>query len=364
MENVKSKKFGPSMNGVLRQCFVSVSAVIAAILLGMVLILLMGQNPIVAFGALLEGAFGSANSFAETLVKVTPLLFTGMSYALANRCGLTNLGMEGQMYMGALTAAAVGIYVDVPAVLHIPLCILAGFVGGGLWGLLAGWLKVQFGASEIITTVMLNTIAIYFIEFMVTDPARMMEPGGVSGQSNPLLESARLDILLPNTRAHWGIIVGLVCVVLFWLFLWRSKKGYEVRVSGFNMQAAAYSGINTSRNILLVMLLSGGVAGLAGACEVMGVQGRLYALFSPGYGYDGIAVALIGLNSPLGIVFGALLFGAFRAGGNRMQMKAYVPFSIVEVIQAIVIIAVVASQMLLEIWNERQLKYQSKQQEA
>ena len=210
------------------------------------------------------------------------------------------------MYMGALTAAAVGIYVDVPAVLHIPLCILAGFVGGGLWGLLAGWLKVQFGASEIITTVMLNTIAIYFIEFMVTDPARMMEPGGVSGQSNPLLESARLDILLPNTRAHWGIIVGLVCVVLFWLFLWRSKKGYEVRVSGFNMQAAAYSGINTSRNILLVMLLSGGVAGLAGACEVMGVPGRLYALFSPGYGYDGIAVALIGLNSPLGIVFGAL----------------------------------------------------------
>lgn len=364
MNKSVSIKMKASMDNVLRQCLVSVSAVVVAILLGMLLILLMGKNPIVAFGALIQGAFGSANSFAETLVKVTPLLFTGMSYALANRCGLTNLGMEGQMYMGALSAAAVGIFVDVPAVLHIPLCIIAGFIGGGLWGLLAGWLKVRFGASEIITTVMLNTIAIYFIEFMVTDPARMMEPGGVSGQSSPLPTSAKLDILLPNTRAHWGIVLGLVCIVLFWLFLWRSKKGYEVRVSGFNMQAAAYSGINTSRNILLVMLLAGGVAGLAGASEVMGVQGRLYAGFSPGYGFDGIAVALIGMNSPIGIIFGALLFGAFRAGGNRMQMKAYVPFSIVNVIQAIVIFAVVASQMLLEIWGERQLKKQPKQQEA
>lgn len=364
MNKSVSIKMKASMDNVLRQCLVSVSAVVVAILLGMLLILLMGKNPIVAFGALIQGAFGSANSFAETLVKVTPLLFTGMSYALANRCGLTNLGMEGQMYMGALAAAAVGIFVDVPAVLHIPLCIIAGFIGGGLWGLLAGWLKVRFGASEIITTVMLNTIAIYFIEFMVTDPARMMEPGGVSGQSSPLPASAKLDILLPNTRAHWGIVLGLICIVLFWLFLWRSKKGYEVRVSGFNMQAAAYSGINTSRNILLVMLLAGGVAGLAGASEVMGVQGRLYAGFSPGYGFDGIAVALIGMNSPIGIIFGALLFGAFRAGGNRMQMKAYVPFSIVNVIQAIVIFAVVASQMLLEIWGERQLKKQPKQQEA
>ena len=178
------------MDNLLRRCLITVSAVVIALVIGMVLILLMGNDPIVAFGALVEGAFGSRNSFAETLLKVTPLLFTGMSYALANRCGLTNLGMEGQMYMGALGAAVVGIYVDLPAILHIPLCILAGFLLGGLWGLLAGWLKVRFGASEIITTVMLNTIAIYFIEFMVTDPARMMEPGGVSGQSNPLLESA------------------------------------------------------------------------------------------------------------------------------------------------------------------------------
>ena len=214
-----------TMDNLLRRCLITVSAVVIALVIGMVLILLMGNDPIVAFGALVEGAFGSRNSFAETLLKVTPLLFTGMSYALANRCGLTNLGMEGQMYMGALGAAVVGIYVDLPAILHIPLCILAGFLLGGLWGLLAGWLKVRFGASEIITTVMLNTIAIYFIEFMVTDPARMMEPGGVSGQSNPLLESAGLGVLIPNTRAHWGIVIGLLFIVLFWLFLWPQQEG-------------------------------------------------------------------------------------------------------------------------------------------
>ena len=352
----KNGKLKNTFSGAARQILVSASAVIVAVFLGMLLILLMGKDPITAFGALIQGAFGSMNSFGETIIKVTPLLFTGMSYALASRCGLTNLGMEGQMYMGAFTSSVIAIFVQLPAVIHIPLCIIAGFIGGGLWGLLAGWLKTQFGASEVITTVMLNTIAIHFVDFMVTDPARMMEPGGVSGQSSPLLETARLSVLIPKTRAHWGIVIGLAFIVLFWVFLFKSKKGYEVRVSGFNMQAAQYSGINTKQNILLVMALAGGLAGLAGACEVMGIQGRLYSGFSPGYGFDGIAVALIGMNSPIGIIFGALLFGAFRAGGNRMQMKAQVPFPIVNVIQAIVIMAVVASQMLLGIWDDVKLK--------
>ena len=355
MKKIDSVKTKAMLERFLQQLIVSGSAIVIALVLGMVLIALMDINPLKAFAALLEGAFGSTNDFAETLVKMTPLLFTGMSYALANRCGLTNLGMEGQMYMGALFAAAAGIYLEnLPTVLHIPLCIAAGFIGGGLWCLLAGWLKVRFGASEIITTVMLNTIAIIFIEFMVNGP--MIEPPGINCQTSPLLATATFGPIMPGTRAHWGFVVGLLFVFLFWAFLWRSKKGYEVRVSGLNSQAALYSGINTDRNILLVTFLAGGLAGLAGASEIMGVQGRLFPLFSPGYGFDGIAVALIGMNSPLGIVFGALLFGAFRAGGTRMQMRAKVPNSIVAVMQALVIIAVVASQMLLEIWNEHRLK--------
>lgn len=352
MDTFKTKAM---MQGVVQQIIVSGSAILLALILGMLFIAMMDINPVEAFAALLEGAFGSTNDFAETLVKMTPLLFTGMSYALANRCGLTNLGMEGQMYMGALFAAAVGIYVkNIPGALHIPLCVLAGFIGGGLWCLLAGWLKVRFGASEIITTVMLNTIAINFIEFMVNGP--MIEPPGINCQTSPLLDTAQFGSIIPGSRAHWGFVMGLLFIFLFWVFLWRSKKGYEVRVSGLNSQAALYSGINTNRNILLVTFLAGGLAGLAGASEIMGVQGRLFPLFSPGYGFDGIAVALIGMNSPIGIIFGAFLFGAFRAGGTRMQMRAKVPNSIVSVMQALVIISVVASQMLLEIWNEHRLK--------
>ncbi len=360
MKAIDSAKLKTQTKASLQQVTVSFLAVAVALGLGMLLIRLIGFDPVKAFSAMLQGAFGNVGSFGETLVKMSPLIFTGMSYALANRCGLTNLGMEGQLYMGALSATAVGIYATgLPAVLHLPLTILAGFVGGGAWGLIAGALKVRFGASEIITTVMLNTIAINFIDFMVNGP--MIEPPGINCQTPPIQPSAVLPNLIPETRAHWGFVMALLFVFLFWLFLWRCKKGYEVRVSGLNMTAAKYSGINTDHNILLVMFLAGGLAGLAGANEILGVQIRMIPTISPGYGFDGIAVALIGNNSPIGIIIGALLFGAFRAGGNRMQIKAKVPNSIVAVIQALVIIAVVASQMLLEKWNEKQLKNQKQE---
>lgn len=362
MKKVDKVKMKANLTNTLRQMLVSLSAIVIALILGLIMIAMMKISPVKAFAALVEGSFGSTNSMAETMVKMTPLLFTGMGYALANRCGLTNLGMEGQMYIGALFSAFTGIYVTgLPMIVHLPLCILAGFLGGGIWGWIAGELKVRVNASEVITTVMLNTIAIILIEYMVTGP--MMEPPGITGQSSPVLDTAKFSILIKGTRVHGGFIFGLFIIFLFWLFLWKSKKGYEVRVSGFNLQAARYSGINTDRNTLLVMFLAGGIAGLAGACEVMGVQGRLYADFSPGYGFDGIAVALIGNNSPIGVIFGALLFGAFRAGGNRMRMRTQVPDSIVSVIQAFVVIAVVASQMLMGIWNESQMKKQQKKSE-
>ena len=360
MKSIDGVKKQIRANHTLRQVLVSVSAVVAALLLGMGLIKLIGFDPIKAFEALLQGSFGGVSSFGETLVKMSPLMFTGMSYALANRCGLTNLGMEGQLYIGALFATATGIYITgLPAAVHLPLTILAGFLGGGLWSLIAGLLKVRFGASEIITTVMLNTIAISLIDFMVNGP--MIEPPGINCQTSPVQASAQLPNLIPETRAHWGFIVALAFIILFWIFLWHSKKGYEVRVSGLNITAAKYSGINTDNNILLVMFLAGGLAGLAGANEILGVQTRMIPSISPGYGFDGIAVALIGNNTPLGIVIGSLLFGAFRAGGNRMQIKAKVPNAIVAVVQALVIIAVVASQMLLEKWNEKELKNQKQE---
>mgnify|MGYP000869660655 CR=1 FL=1 len=339
---------------------ISFAAVFVSLLLGMVLIKLMGIDPLAALAALYEGSFSSMKSLLETTVKMTPLLFTGMSYAIAYRCGLTNLGMEGQLYIGAVVGTAVGIYVTgLPGGIHVPLAILGGFIGGGLFGFIAGALKVWFGASEIITTVMLNTIAMNFAEFMVNGP--MIEPARSNSQTSPVLESAQIGKLFEGTRAHWGFIIALCFIVLFWLFLWRSKKGYEVRVSGLNRQAAAYSGINIEENILLVMFLAGGLAGLAGCIEILAVQIRMVPSISPGYGFDGIAVALIGNNTPIGIVLGALLFGAFRAGGNRMQMRTQTPISIVNVIQAFVIIAVISSNILLEKLDEKRLKNQKQE---
>ncbi len=332
---------------VARQFLVSVLAVVVALGIGMVIIAAMGVDPFLAIKNMFVGALGTKKAVSDTLVKTAPLLFTGMSYALASRCGLTNIGMEGQLYMGALFSTLVAVYVPMPVGVHLVLAMLCGFIGGAIWGGIVGVLKVRFGASELITTVMLNTIAINIVAWMVNGP--ITEPPGMDAQSPPILETAALPVIVPGTRAHLGVIIALIFVFLFYMFLWKSKKGYEVRISGQNKMAAIYSGINTNRNILLVMLLAGGLAGLAGSNEVLGMQGRLFQKVSPGYGFDGIAVALIGANTAPGIVFGAVLFGIMRAGGNFMQMTTGVPVAIINIIQAIVIIMVVACNILNEV---------------
>ena len=339
---------------------VSAAAVVIALAVGMLLVVAMQKDPAKAFTSMVNGAFGPGY-FTETLVKMTPLLLTGISFALCNRCGLTNLGMEGQMYIGALFATLVGAYINgLPWYIHVPLCLIAGFIGGGLWCLITGLLKVFCGASEIITTVMLNWIAQFLIEYLINGPM-IATPGG-NPQTKNVLASARLGTLIQGSRLNWGFVIAIGCVVLFWLFISRSKKGYEVRVSGMNATAALYSGINIKKNILLVTFLAGGAAGLAGCIEILGVQKCIQSAFASGYGFDGIAVSLIGQNSPVGIVFGALLFGAFRAGGNNMMRKAQVPDSIVSVIQALVIIMVIGSQMVLEIMNEQKLRKQARKE--
>lgn len=345
-----------------RQIVISILAIALALLLSMALIAAMGVPAGNAIKLFFLGALGNKNAIAETLVKMCPLLFTGLSYALASRCGLTNIGMEGQLYIGALSATAAGVYINgLPAIIHIPLTILAAFLCAGIWGAIAGILKVKFGASEIITTVMLNTIATNLVAYMCSGP--MIEPPGLNQQSYPLLDSARLPKIIPSTRAHLGIILALFVAFLFHIFLWSSKKGYEVRVSGLNNRAAIYSGVSTNRNVILIMFLAGGIAGLAGACEIMGIQGRLISNVSPGYGFDGIAVALIGANNAIGIVLGALLFGVMRAGGNALQMSTSVPTAIIKVMQAIVILVIVAFNFLNDVDFSRFRKKKVQDQE-
>lgn len=341
---MKEKQARPlaRIRALFRSALTPVLAVLFALAAGVVIILLMGLNPISAYSALAQGSVGSFNAVGETIVKMTPLIFTGLSFALADKCGLCNIGAEGQLFMGALASTVAGIYlVGLPAAVHVPVCILAGFLGGGLWGALAGALKVKFGASEVITTIMLNYVAQYFVNYMVRLP--MVEPPGAYPQTPLIQSSASLARLVPGTRIHLGIVLALVCIALYSFFLYKTTKGYELRIVGYNAEAARYAGMRPERSALLAMFLAGGLAGLAGATEILGVQGRLFQNFSAGYGFDGIAVALLGRGTPLGIFFSAVLFGMLKAGSNMMQMLARVPVSLVGIIQALVILFVVGT---------------------
>lgn len=333
-------------------------AIVFALLVGGLLIVVMGLDVSTAFSALLQGAFGSKNAIGETIVKTTPLIFTALSYALAKRCGLVNLGAEGQIYIGGLCSAAVGLYLSMPAFLHIPLAVLAGFVGGGLWGMLAGGLKIKFGASEMITTIMLNYIAQYFINYMVGNVIK--EPGDLP-QSAKIIETAQLPRLVTGTRIHLGIVIALLCVLLYYIFLWRTRQGYETRVVGLNPEAARYAGFNSNRRSLGAMFMAGGLAGLAGLVEILGIQLRVYKNFSPGYGWDGIAAALLGQNSPIGIVLSSTLFGALRSGSNQMQIDANVPSALIYIIQALVIMFVIGSNYFIKLRKKHQVKLRAKE---
>ncbi|ADK80187.1 ABC transporter permease [Sediminispirochaeta smaragdinae] len=329
------------LNTILVQC-VSITVAFA---LGAVVIKMIGISPLFAYGALLNGSFGSINAIGETLVKMTPLILTGLSYAFAARAGLINIGAEGQLYVGGILATLVGSnFAGLPMIIHVPFAVAAAFAGGAVWGGLVGLLKVKFGANEIITTVMLNYIAIYLVSFLVTGP--MKAPPGTMPESRPIVDSAQLVRILPGTRLHIGIFIALLALLFYYFFIFKMRQGYEMRVVGNNMESARAAGMRPQRTMVLAMLLAGGMGGLAGGVEILGIQGRLLQSFSPGYGFDGIAVALVGVNNPVGIVLGALLFGFLRAGGNRMQLIAQVPVSVIYVVQGLVITFVIIGQNL------------------
>jgi general nucleoside transport system permease protein len=339
----------------IKSLSLSLISILMALVIGAVIIGMLGLDPAKAYSAMLKGSLSNMNAIAETLVKTTPLIFTGLSFALAKRCGLINIGAEGQLFMGGFLATLVSISLEgLPMFIHLPLAILAGFVGGGLWGLLAAWLKIRFGASEVITTIMLNYIAIHWVSFLVTGP--MKEIGGNMPQTAPIPTSAVLPRILGGTRLHLGIIIALLAVCIFYYFLWKTTTGYETRVVGINSEAAKYAGMKPNRNALLAMFMAGGFAGLAGMSEILGIQLRMYQNFSPGYGFDGIAVALLGQNMPLGIIASAILFGILRSGANMMQLAAKVPNSIVYIIQALVILFVVGTNLINIIKKRRAAK--------
>jgi simple sugar transport system permease protein len=303
---------------------------------------------------------GSPQAIANTLIRATPYIFTGLAVALAFKCGLFNIGAEGQLALGALLTAWVGFNLQLPGLLHLPLALLAGIAGGFLWGAIPGVLKARTGAHEVITTIMLNYLAIQFVQYMVSGP--MKAPRTVVPRTPALERSAWLPMVIPSLELHSGVLLAVLASILISWFLGRTVWGFALRTVGTNAAAARYAGMSVSWNIVVAMALSGALAGLAGAVEVTGValdttsfnrEGNRYLGlgFSSGYGFDSIAVALLGRGNPYGVVAAALLFGGLRAGAAKMQFDTQVPGEIIAVIQGLILLFVAADAIIRRLYR-------------
>ena len=316
-----------------------------AVALGLVIcggvITAAGGDPALALAALFDGAFGSWDAASEVTVKTCPLLVTGLAVAVAFRASIWNIGAEGQLLIGAVIMAWLGTRSwPLPGWCTLPLALMAASAGGALWAGLAAMLKLRRRVSEVISTIMLNFIALALVSYLVHGP--LMEAAGRYPQTDPVTLAMRLPRLVVSFRLHAGILVALAGAALVYVLLFRTVLGYQMRAVGWNPDAARLGGIRTDRCALLAFVLSGALAGLAGAIEISAVTHRLYERFSPGYGFTAIAVALLGGLHPLGVVGAAILFGALEAGSNSMERVAGVSSVLVSIIQATVILSLVA----------------------
>jgi len=325
------------MRQALRSLGAPFISVALALVVGAIIIAVAKLSPFAALSALWQGAFGSPQAFAETLTQTTIFLFTGLGVALAFRAGLFNIGAEGQLIIGALCAAETGAALHLPTPLEVPLCFLAGAAGGAAWALIAGWLKAFYGANEVITTIMLNYIAFFGVNYLVSGPLHGSTP---APETAPIAATAVLHPLIAGTRLTVAFPLAVAAAVLAWWWLQHTVAGYELRALGKSERAARYAGISTRAVILQTMALSGALAGLGGASEVLGLLHRFNAELSPGYGFTSIAVALLAQSNPLGVMLSALLFGGLQNGALGMQAIAGVPKDLISVIEGLVILFV------------------------
>jgi ABC-type uncharacterized transport system permease subunit len=358
-EETTKKRLPDRLRRSLSALLVPVLAVITAMVVGGLVIAFAGGNPFAAYLGLFQGAFGSAKALSETAVWASPYIYAGLAVALAFKGGLFNIGAEGQLAVGAVVSAWVGyalpdmMGVSLPLIIHLPLAIVAGMLGGAIWGAIPGWLKAKTGGHEVINTIMMNYIALNIVSYLLNGPMKDPNPTNVSARTPLIAESARIPVLIEGFRVHWGFILALVMAVLVWWLLWKTTLGFEIRTAGANPDAAKYAGINVSRIIVLTMALSGALAGLAGVNEVTALNYRHELGFSVGYGFDAIAIALLGKNHPAGVVLASILFGAMRNGGTRMQFLTRIPVDVITVIQALILLFVAADAIVRYIFRIR-----------
>ncbi len=308
-----------------------------------------------AFTALFTGSFGSVRAVSETTVATAPLILAGLSVAIGFQAGLFNIGTEGQILIGGMAAAYVGFALDLPIVLHIPLVIFAAMIGGGIWGGIPGWLRARTGAHEVITTIMLNSIAIFLVDYLLTNSLFQVE-----GRQDPISKtvetSARFPRLLgfldrSDLRVHLGIVVALLAAYAVYWLLYKSTLGFEFRAVGANPHAARYAGMSVTFLYVAVMAIAGALGGLAGSMQINGVLYRVTPGFSANIGFDAISLALLGRSHPAGVVVAGLLFGALRAGGQEMQVASNVAIDLIFVIQALVVVFIAAPALIRAIYR-------------
>jgi simple sugar transport system permease protein len=343
--------------GLIFDALLPLIATLAALAIGAVMLALLGASPIKAYGAMIQGAFGTRNALADTLVKATPLLLVGLGICIAFRGGVINIGGEGQLVVGAVSATLVGLsFPEGPAWLIIPLALLVGFLAGAVWGGVPGLLKAYFNVNEILSTIMMNQIAVQGMNFLLRDV--MIDPVQLEAasripQTARLAQAFDLPRLVP-TRLHLGAGLAILVAILVFVFLWRTSIGYRIRAVGLNPQASRYAGIRVERYIVLSLLLSGALAGLAGAVQVYGVHHRMFTDgsatgFTGSAGFNGIVAALFGQLHPLGTIPASFLFGALLVGANAMQRAVQVPSALITALNGLVVVFVVST----EIWRRR-----------
>ncbi|MGI8434848.1 MAG: ABC transporter permease [Nocardioidaceae bacterium] len=327
-------------------------AIVLASLLGSLFILGAGGNPLVAYSALLHGALGSPDRVAATVARATPYMIASLAVVVGFKAGLFNIGAEGQLLLGALTAAWVGTWswlAGTPPLLAVPFVLLAGVVGGMFWGGIPGILKARTGAHEVITTIMLNAIAAGLAQFLITsrNPALLIDEAGSTPHSRQVVDSVRLPTLVEGTGLHLGIFLAVALCFVTWFVLQRTTPGFEIRTVGVNRDAARYAGMRVNRTVVIVMVASGALAGIAGAAEVIGgASGYLTPGAYTNIGFDSIAIALLARGNPLAVIPAALLWGALLSGAPLMQVQADLSVNLVRIVQALIILFVAADAIV------------------
>lgn len=331
------------LNGVL----LPVVSLLLAMVVSGIIMAVCGYNPFEAFGAIFAGAFKSKSGLAQTFTQATPLIFTGLAFTFAKKTTMINLGVEGQLLFGAMAAAILGtVDLGLPTVLHLPITLLFGMLAGGVFAALVGLLKVRFGSNEVIATIMLNEIAKLFCSYLVNGP---LKAEGAVSQTVKILPTAMLPRIMAKYQLTFAIFLAILACVLVKYFMERTIKGYEIRCVGLGSVAAETAGIRVGKVIITAMFISGAIAGLAGACHVAGVDRRYIEGFSPGFGFDGIAVAALAGENPTGVIFAGIVFGALRSGAMVLNRTTSIPTDFINVIQALVVIFVAAPLLVKEI---------------